>query len=442
MARDLSAWKTEDATWMAARKRSWTAIMKLINQFVPFPHVKKLLCLVLLITPVANAAWVRPVKVLSGAWGAGPSAFYVDWGDSPVYAVYPSITDVAKDGTIAISNTVNLKLYSGNGQWIRNITPPYDPSKWGITPRFVGGNVVLPVDNYYFISRDGTLLAKHPSPGKADFIGEFDGKLYIAVVAPAKQWVVYASDGNILNIYAEKPLELGRVRDGVFGYQGRKMHRVTVSFPDHRWVIVNESGPCGEYSYRRDAEGTLYCVGEQQIERYSACGKVVAEVGLPKIATVTRQTAPAETGAEDVIEVVEQYSGMVMGDDGSVYSSRITQADYSVVKWTWQASPDDSIGGPDAPIDLAIASSTGAVTLSWVHSLQDPGCVTQYEIGRSQVAGGPYTALATVPATPGAKNYRYTDNTAQVGIIYYYAVRAISAIGDSDYSNEVSAKAE
>lgn len=416
--------------------------MKLISKFVPFFHVKKLLYLVFLLPPVAHAAWVGPVKVLSGAWGAGPSEFYVEWGDSPIYALYPSVTDVAQDGTIAISNNEEFKLYSGNGQWIRNIIPPYDPSKWGINPRFVAGNVVLPVDSYYFMSRDGALLAKHPRPGKAEFIGEVDGKLYVAAVAPAKQWVVYDSTGNILNAYAEKPPELGRIRDDIFGYQGRKMHRVTVSFPDRQWVIVNESGPCGEYSYRRDVEGNLYCVGAQQVERYSACGKVVSKVGLPQSATVTQQTAPADSGVEDVVEVVELYSGMIMGDDGSVYSSRITQADYAVVKWTWQASPDDPIGGPDAPIDLAITSNSGAVALSWVHSLQDPGCVTQYEIGRSQAAGGPYTALATVPATAIGKTYRYTDGTAQAGQTYYYAVRAVSAIGNSGYSNEVSATVE
>jgi hypothetical protein len=215
------------------------------------------------------------------------------------------------------------------------------------------------------------------------------------------------------------------------------MHRLTVIFPDKKWIIASKYGSCGDYGYRMDSKGNLYCTGDESVQRYSACGIVVSEFDLPE----TKQTVKEDTdpGAEAEYSIIEAYDSIQMADNGDLYASKITQDGYSVVKWTWQNSPDDPVGGPDAPIQLeGVSDTTGSVMLKWVYSLQDPGCVTGYEVGRATTAGGPYTSVGTVQPGDISKGYTYHDTTGKSGTMYYYAVRAVSAIGDSPYSNEVS----
>jgi hypothetical protein len=139
------------------------------------------------------------------------------------------------------------------------------------------------------------------------------------------------------------------------------------------------------------------------------------------------------------VTINQGYDSLQLADDGSLYASEFTVDSYSIVKWNWQDSPDDPIGGPDAPVQLeGVSDTTSSVMLKWVYSLQDPGCVTGYEVGRATTAGGPYTAVGTVQPGDINKGYSYHDTTGKSGTTYYYVVRAVSAIGDSPYSNEIA----
>jgi hypothetical protein len=262
------------------------------------------------------------------------------------------------------------------------------------------------------------------------------GDLYVSVLG-SEEWKVYSENGQLLNDLKEKPLVLGRVESNLFYYGGKKLHRNTVKFPDKEWSVVNNVGPCGEYGYREDSNGHLYCIGSTSVERLSDCGKVTTEFTLPS--TKENLIKNTDPGAEADVTIIEKYLDPHLTTDGSIFASKITQDGYSVVKWTWQNSSDDPVGGPDAPVQLeGVSDTTGSVMLKWVYSLQDPGCVTGYEVGRATSAGGPYTAIGTVQNGDISKGYSYHDTTGKSGTTYYYAVRAVSAIGDSPYSNEVS----
>lgn len=382
-----------------------------------------------------NGAWTGPVQVLSGGWGNGDTEFYVDWGDTPAYSTLPILYDVSANAQIVISDESNgrVKVYGADGVLIRNITPPVaNPKRSTMEPEFIGQNVVIPIDKYYYYSSAGTLIAQPAGPGKVYFTGERNGNLYVAERPPNERWLVYSSDGTLLNTYTEKPLELGRISKHVFGFQGKKTYRITVAYPDEEWKIISLIGPCGEYAYQQDTIGNLYCVGEKNIKRYSACGKVVSEHTLPDDAESVRDRGP---GVEPDITILEGYGNIEMADNGDVYTSKVTPTNFSVIKWTWQASPTDKIGGPDAPTDFAANVLGAQVKLAWRPSLQDPGCVAGYEVSRATVSGGPYTVLTSTAAA--AKDY--TDITVQSGNTYYYIIRSMSAVANSDYTPEASA---
>lgn len=378
----------------------------------------------------AYAAWVGPSEMLSGEWGDGENQFAIERGDTEDY--YPLLTDVSIQNDIAISDDLNsrVKIYSASGLLIRNITPPIaEASDFVLEGKFIGVNVVIPADKYYFYSSSGAISNQQNIPGRTDYFREHNGQLYVEVESPENKWLVYSPDGTLLNTYAEKPLQLGHISKDIFGFQGEKTYRITVKYPDKEWKIISLVGPCSEYAYQRDASGNLYCVGEKNIQRYSSCGKVVSEFSIPADVETERDRG---VGVEPDITVHEGYGNIEMADNGDIYTSKVTPTHFSVIKWTWQANTADKVGGPDAPTEFAANVLGAEVKLAWYPSLQDPGCVTGYEVSRATVTGGPYTVLNTTAA--GAKDY--TDTTVQSGNTYYYKIRAMSGVANSDYTPE------
>lgn len=74
---------------------------------------------------------------------------------------------------------------------------------------------------------------------------------------------------------------------------------------------------------------------------------------------------------------------------------------------------------------------THAAILTWTASTTSG--VTQYNVYRGTVSGGPYTRIAS------GNFLTYTDTTGTPGSTYYWVVTAVDAGGESSYSNEVTA---
>jgi hypothetical protein len=108
---------------------------------------------------------------------------------------------------------------------------------------------------------------------------------------------------------------------------------------------------------------------------------------------------------------------------------------YSILKWTWQDEPNVP-SGPDAPTNIAAASSINGLYLTWVASPQDPGCVTGYEVSRATSAGGVSTTVGTV----NGGVLKYNDTSATAGTMYYYKIRAVSGTEFSPYTVETPGK--
>jgi hypothetical protein len=85
---------------------------------------------------------------------------------------------------------------------------------------------------------------------------------------------------------------------------------------------------------------------------------------------------------------------------------------------------------PATPSGLTAASASLQATLSWVASLGATG----YNVKRSTVSGGPYTAIVTNLMTTS-----YTNTGLTNGVTYYYVVSAQNPAGESTDTLQVSA---
>jgi hypothetical protein len=119
---------------------------------------------------------------------------------------------------------------------------------------------------------------------------------------------------------------------------------------------------------------------------------------------------------------------------GNVYATRRTPDNYSLVKWTWRDTANDKNYGPDAPINLKATQVTAStVKVTWEGSLQDPGCVTGYQLLRSEIEGTTGTVVADI--VKGIRTSK--DDTAEPGKTYYYQIKALSTVNDSAPSNTI-----
>ena len=98
---------------------------------------------------------------------------------------------------------------------------------------------------------------------------------------------------------------------------------------------------------------------------------------------------------------------------------------------------DPAASVPAAPGLSGAAAGGGTVVLQWSAPASDGGsAVTGYNIYRG-TASGAETLLARV----GANVVSYTDTSVTSGATYYYEVSAVNAVGESAFSNELSASA-
>ncbi|MHC4641080.1 MAG: DNRLRE domain-containing protein [Planctomycetota bacterium] len=88
---------------------------------------------------------------------------------------------------------------------------------------------------------------------------------------------------------------------------------------------------------------------------------------------------------------------------------------------------------PSAPTGLVATAGNGQVSLDWNDNTEPD--LDGYNVYRSEASGGPYTLIATLPATSD-----YLDSTVVNGTTYYYVVTAVDqALNESGSSNEASA---
>ena len=396
------------------------------------------LCLMALSLNCAYAEWGSPVVVVNGGWGTADSEFDLSIGDSVIK--FPLVTDVSSAGEIAITDERNgrVKIYRSDGNLKNLLVPPVsNPRLKTYIPFFIGSNVTIATSSYFFYSATGNLIVERQRADGRYFSYDSIGESWFLTRKKDanKFWLEYSPTGELLNMYTEKPLVMGRYSKDIVLYAGDKLQQTIIDYPGVTWVRVDENDRCTEYDYIRDGSSNVYCKLEKSLKRFNACGRVVSEFTMPEDDLVEQDVGNL---AEPIVTQINAlYGDIVLADNGDVYTSRSATSGYQAVRFSWQASANDRNDGPFAPEGLAAQVNGSDVTLTWDLSPHDAGCVSGYEVGRATTAGGSYTALATVAQSAST----HTDSTAQAGTTYYYAVRATSSINvSSPYSNEASAQ--
>lgn len=91
---------------------------------------------------------------------------------------------------------------------------------------------------------------------------------------------------------------------------------------------------------------------------------------------------------------------------------------------------------PNAPTSLTTGAGHKKVTLTWTQSTS--ANITTNNVYRSTTSGGPYTLVASLPATTS-----YANTGLATGTTYYFVVTAVNSTGlESSYSNEAGATAK
>lgn len=398
---------------------------------------KSLLLSVLLFSQLLYAEWQGPEVLIESSWGDGDNEFGMIEGDTVAFDVLPGPYDISEAGNIVMADMVNgrFKVFNSSYELTALHTPPpidKTPNYWRIVPVFIGENISLILDEYYFYNLSGELFTQVASPKKARFRKNINNVLYLYQKKPLDQWVAYSSNGELLETFSQKPLVLGRMTDDMFVYGGDISYNTTVTYDDKSLTIADRPENLCEH-FDRDINGNVYCVRDEKVTRFNNCGKPASVLTIPEDDITIRPSGMP--GIEDDWTINSEYMSPKVDNQGNVYAVRRTPANYSLVKWTWQDSANDSNDGPDAPINVTLkAIGTSAVELTWEGSLQDPGCVTGYQVLRTDTPGG----AATVVANPNKSVKVAIDASVETGNTYYYTVKALSAIGDSEPSSEVS----
>ena len=89
---------------------------------------------------------------------------------------------------------------------------------------------------------------------------------------------------------------------------------------------------------------------------------------------------------------------------------------------------------PEAPV-LSATAGTALVSLSWTVPADGGSPITGYNVYRGD------TTLTEVLLVSALTATTYDDTTALTGSTYFYVVTAVNAVGESVWSNEVSATA-
>jgi len=223
---------------------------------------------------------------------------------------------------------------------------------------------------------------------------------------------------------------------------GANKNKYSITYPDKIYMVESVN------MFDRFIRDTLDYVngivkvdsGEEywvyQVNKYSFCGKQIGELKVPVTRFEPKVVERQEYGiVERPRKVIEEYGDPLVAPNGDVYTWKRTPATYSILKWTWQDDPNVPTG-PDGPTNFQVQSAINGLYLTWELSLQDPGCVTGYEIERATSSGGVYSTVGTVEKGV----IKHTDTTAEAGTTYYYKMRAKADSEYSEYVGPVSGK--
>ena len=385
-----------------------------------------------------QAGWVGPHDVASGAWGTAAGQFGIRRNETA--DLFPRSFGISQSGKVVIGDSVNevIHIFDHDGSFLRDIASPVDRRMWPYRVLVDGECAVVGYVEFThtFNILSGELVGFANKMGGAQDVREECSKIYVpAAQNGAKIWRVYTPSGQLLHTYAQRPAELGHIRSS--NTMSDKSELTVIEFNDRAFTI---NPPTEISGFVRDKSGNLYAwlqvvTAEKphyRVYRYNLCGRVVGFLDLPEN-EIIRQMEETIPRVAPVVTVVAEYGTPLIAANGDVYTWKRTGTTYSIIKWAWEDEPGISPPGPYALVGISLEKTGAGLRLGWLRSLQDPGCVTGYEIARSTTAGSGYSTIATV-----GKGVTTYEDTALTAGTYYYKVRAMAGSDGGAYSDEVS----
>lgn len=372
----------------------------------------------LLVVMHAHAGWTGPVEVVSGLWGTGPGQFGKRIADGK--EIVPRVIAVSPSGRIAVADEQaeeRVQIFDRNGK-VERVLPVF-------------ATVIL-FGNQDELLVSGDRFAKYRPDGEREW--ESEGISYDALYELPDGDIIahdngrnayyrYSRDGVLRESSVRAPLGIGRL--GETRNAGGRVWTVIV-YPDGGYSIPVEAAQGQQVRHDR---GELSVVNGRGVFRSGRCGREIGRLDLPERKKETMQFGGSSVALE------AEYGGPVITRNGDVYTWKQTKYKYAIVRWSWkdEQAMDD---GPDAPSDLEVKAAKKGLVVTWKAPVQDPGCVTGYEIVRARSGKGPYSSLASVKAGTMA----YTDATAKSKTAYFYQVRAVAGRSASAYSEHASGR--
>ena len=305
------------------------------------------------------AEWLEKEELIIGNWGKGPTEFGIKIGDTITYDVFPGFIDISDQGWIVISDGVNgrFKVYDANGRFVRNITPPVtNPQDWVIEPKWVGSNIVLILNKYYFFNLSGEVIASIEGPGKIGFRGGYNNKLYVEQRNPVVQWLIYSPTGQLLSTSPTRPLELGlwgyKCREPKESYSEERCFRLRYEIEYHDATYVYEvTKPLFKSNLKdqvRINDNLIMDNKRDKVYAYSVTATTMPEGSTKPIRwlgfkaewvkprdNLVFHPDPEDTTVGGDYEIIAQYGTAVLGPDGSIYTWCRSDTHYKILRWRW-----------------------------------------------------------------------------------------------------------
>jgi len=202
-----------------------------------------------------------------------------------------------------------------------------------------------------------------------------------------------------------------------------------------QWMAVNSEGIYGSRAWSTFSEGSgsstasdfRFTVGSNGY-LYAYCMTVPAagtQVTIKSLGTNTntlagRVTSVSLMGSASALSWSQTASGLTITCPATMPTLP------SGTAICFKIGPVSAIG-IQSPVNLAAQLTGNQVNLSWTYSVSAPAAT--FNVKRATSATGPYTTIAM-----GISGISYSDTTASLGTLYYYAITAVTAGGESPNS--------
>jgi hypothetical protein len=246
-----------------------------------------------------------------------------------------------------------------------------------------------------------------------------DENLLIVKNIKDSNYYIFDLEKKDVNTCGTRPIELGLIKEQNLG---SNKYKVTVSYPDKTWEIIQEFGACP--GYKRDACNNLYC----GTSKYDSDEKEIASFIFPE---GKDQIIERGKGFEPIINVLEEYGEPVLSPIGDVYTWKRTPDKYSIIKWVW-------VDGPECPQNLEVKPTANSLKFTWQKPLKDTDKITYYQLLQSYNICGPFRQTALLKKD----QLSYEDRDVKKGETYYYIVKAVRDKEYSGNSNKVCGQIE